>query len=146
MHEQDRAHHEQRERLEILHVLFTKRRHVDAASAVSFGMRRGDSGRDRLQFGAGLFDGDAVLHLADAIEEEVAARIVFLIHLQRHPDVAKLGEPPAVWHHADHGDLLPIDWNNLADDAAVAAEMILPNLVTNQRHRSGIEVVFLGTK
>ncbi len=41
-----------------------------------------DSRCDRFQLGARLFDRHAFLHLADALEEKIPARMIFLIHLQ----------------------------------------------------------------
>ena len=86
------------------------------------------------------------LHLADAIEKEIAARIVFLLELKRHPDVADFREPPAFRHDADRRDLFAVDRNDFADDAAIAAEMFLPDLVADQRDRRRVQLVFLGTK
>ena len=105
-----------------------------------------DARSDRFQFRARLFDRNAFLHLADAIEEEIAARIILLIHLERHPDVANLRETPALGHHADDRHLLAVDRNRLADDGAIAAEMILPDVVADQRDRRGVELVFFRAK
>ena len=38
---------------------------------------------------------------ADAIEEEIAAGMILLLHLERHPDVADFREPPAFRHDAN---------------------------------------------
>src|ERR1700716_1522775 len=105
-----------------------------------------DPRRDRLQLGARLLDRDPFLHLADAIEEEIAARMILLLHLERHPDVADLREPPALRHHPDHRDLLAVDRNNFADYSAIAAEMFLPDLVANQRHRRRVQLIFFRAK
>ena len=77
MHEKDGAHDKERERLEVPHHLFPKRRDVDATAAVGSRMRHYDLRRDRFQLGARLFDRDAFLYLADAIEEEATGGLSF---------------------------------------------------------------------
>ena len=131
VHEKHRAHHEQRQRLEISDVLFAERRHVYAYASVRIGMLRRDPRRDRFEFRACLLDRDVLLHFPDAIEEEIAARMIFLLHLERHPDVANFREAPAFRHYPNHGDLLAVDRNNFADHAAIAREMFLPDLVAD---------------
>jgi len=53
------------------------------------------------------------------VEEEIAARIIFLIHLERHPNVAILGETPALGHDANDRYLLAVNRNRFADDTAI---------------------------
>src|SRR5476651_2236078 len=146
MHEENRAHDEERERLEVPNHLFAKRGHMHADTGVRFRVLHGNARCDRFQFRARLFDRDALLHLPDAIEKEVAARIIFLIHLERHPEVANFRETPTLRHHADDRYLLAVNWNRFADDTAIATEMILPDLVPDQRDGRGVELVFFRTK
>src|SRR6476469_4195486 len=109
-------------------------------------MLRGDSSRDRLELGARLLNRDALFYLADAIEKEIAARIVFLLDLERHPDVADFREAPSFGHDADHGDLFAVDRNDLADHAFVAGEMFLPDLVANESNGRCVQLVFIRPK
>ena len=146
VHEKHRAHHEQSERLEISDVLFAERSHVHAYASVRIGMLRRDPRRDRFEFRAYLLDRDALLHFADAIEEEISARICFLLQLKRHPNVADLREPPAFRHHADDGDLLAVDRNRFPEHALVACEMFLPDLVADQRDGRSIQLAFFRPK
>src|ERR1043166_2618588 len=146
MDEKHRAHDEQGERLEIPHILFAVRSDMHADAGVRVGMLRCDPSRDRLHLRPRLLDRDAFLHFADAIEEEISARMIFLLKLKRHPNVADLREAPAFRHDADYGDLLAVDWNGLADNALVAGEMFLPNLIADECDRRRVQLIFFRSK
>src|SRR5450432_1902353 len=142
MHKKDRAHYEQRERSEVRYRFLAERQDMHATTAICVRVRGGNTSCDRFQLGARLLDRNAFLDLAYAVQKEVPPRIILFIHLEGHPEVANFREPPALWHHTDDRDLLAIDWDRFAHNRAIAREMILPNLVTDQRHRRGIELIF----
>src|SRR5205085_12126190 len=85
-------------------------------------------------------------HLREACEIKIAARILFLLDLQRHPQIARLRKTPAFRHHPDNGDALAVYRDGAANDIGIGPEMIFPNLVAEQCHRRRTLTVFLGAK
>ena len=88
-----------------------------------------DAPRNRLQLRPHLLDRDSALHLREACEIKIAARILLLLDLQRHPQIASLRKTPAFRHHSDNGDALAVYGDDAANDVGIGSEMSLPNLV-----------------
>src|SRR5437762_3885234 len=77
MHEQDRAHDEKSEGLEIGHHLFTKRHYVHADASVRFRILRSQTSADRFHLSARARNRYAFLNFADAVEKKIARGLAF---------------------------------------------------------------------
>ena len=139
-----RAHDEQGEFLKFLTI--SSRKGVTwTPCRVCLRMLDGNPRCDRFQLGARLFDRHALFHLADALEEKIAARMVLLVHLQRHPEIANFRETPAFGHDADDRDLLAVDRNRPADDGAIGRNDFA-TFRSDQGDRRGVKLIFLRAK
>ena len=105
-----------------------------------------DAGCDRVHFGARLRERNASFEPSKSSEIKIATLIFFWIELQRHPHVGRLRKPPAFGHDTDNGGLLAVDGNDFSDDRPIAAKVSLPDVITDQCHRRGIELIFLWPK
>ena len=63
--------------------------------------------------------GDSALHLGEALEIKIATRILFLLDLQRHPQIGRIRKTPAFWHHPDNGDALAVYGDDAANDIGI---------------------------
>src|SRR5206468_8480369 len=120
--------------------------HPHTSAGIRLGMISRDARGNRLQFSAHLFNRDPTLHLRETCEVKIAARILLLLELQRHPQIGRLRKTPTFRHHPDNSDALAVYGNNAANNVGIGPEMILPNLVAMQSHRCSTLLIFFGLK
>ena len=133
-HESDGAHQRLRHDAIIAQIFFAQGNRGRASDRVY--VARGNHGFvDAHQVGQGLFALRAGLQPADAVQKPALVLIVG-IELQRNPHFGFVGENGRFRKHADDGERLIVEPQNLAGDILRSGEFALPQSVAQQRDLS----------
>src|SRR6185369_15145322 len=135
----DRAEQRQQRRTNVAHVRLAERVETHAARVISFWILLFESGRDRVEFGGGLFDGDSRFESRNGLDTRISAARAeaFRGQTDRHCHVGLKTVLETGGRDAGDGKTLAVKRQLAADDRLIAAESSLPKVVAQDNGGCG---------